>query len=917
MPTAQIRVRVFQDNSPLNGVWDTGEAPLRGFAVTIEDAGGRYGMSAAQQLMDGFGNQIGTTYTCNGTCPPDSPEVLAYGKGYVLSDADGWALIQNLAPGKYGVKVIVPGGTAWQQTSTIEGTRTIDAWVKPNEPTYFAEFGPPGPHAELGFTLPTRNTAALNGENTISGDVTNLHHSRPPNFQMFSGAPFDFTRPWVALSSGAEGGTLLYAQPADEEGHFEIDGVPSGTYQLVIFDSALNFIMSNKVINVTGNLALGEVPVQQWYSRLYNYVFDDPNENGFRDPGEAGIPEQAINLRWRDGSMYQSMPTDGSGFAPLEQVFPFFSWLIAEVDFTRLKATGVTVVVDGGGNPTNTTWPGQVGAELEPKVLMPQPQSEACENGTSICRTETGPVLLEAFQGFLGQSNVLLWGKAPYAPAGSATTDVNVFPFDDFPGTGDTDANGNDAFDGDVFNGGISGIVHYSITRAENDPRWGGAEVWEPGIPGATVQLWSADRTKLLHEVQTDSWDASQPTGCQGDVFTYMGSPKDCFDGLRNFNQVRPGVFDGGYAFMSQIEPIAPTPAKWLTPVANRGAGYRQVPLPAGKYVVRVVPPRGYKIVKEEDKNVDFGEEYIPQEFNLPGYPLGDGSAGAPPKAGAAYEPLAVPFCVGSLHEVPAQLALYPDVDGAYAGDQRPLCDQKLVTLRDGQNPGANFFLFTEAPVAGHITGFVLDDTANEFDPNSPQFSEKYAPPFMPISIRDWKGREVASTHTDEYGGYNVLVPSTFTANQPIPSGMSPSMLTTCINSPTSVNAAGQTVPNPHHYQQYSHFCYTLNFMPGTTTPMAVRYSCTRPERTPSCSCTASVSRWTRPLTARATRTSTGHGRSAHTVSHGSTEIMAASAPAKAAAVPTRLTRPKPTSDFTALMSLVARAMRSPVRCAP
>ena len=62
MPTAQIRVRVFQDNAPLNGMWDTDEVGLAGFAVTIEDAGGRYGMSAAQQLMDAFGNPIGTTY---------------------------------------------------------------------------------------------------------------------------------------------------------------------------------------------------------------------------------------------------------------------------------------------------------------------------------------------------------------------------------------------------------------------------------------------------------------------------------------------------------------------------------------------------------------------------------------------------------------------------------------------------------------------------------------------------------------------------------------------------------------------------------------------------------------------------------------------------------------------------------------
>ncbi len=815
MPTAQIRVRVFQDNAALNGMWDTDEPGLKGFAVTIEDAGGRYGMSAAQQLMDAFGNQIGTTYQpCSGVC--ESYEVAQYGNGFVLSDDEGWALIQNLAPGKYGVKVMVPGGTSWIQTATIEGTRVIDAWVKPNEPTFFAEFGPPGPHAAIGFTLATKSPL-LNGTNTVSGQVTNLHLSRPPDFQMFSGAPFNFTQPWVALNAGATGGALLYAQPTDADGNFSIEGVPDGTYQLVIFDSALNIVIATKVLNVTASMELGEVPVNQWFSRLYNYVFDDTNENGFRDAGEAGIPEQAINIRWRDGSMYQSMPTDGTGFVPFEQVFPFFSWLVAEVDFTRFKATGMTAVVDAGGNPTNTEWPGQVGADLDPKLLVPQPQSE---NGGASFRTETGPVLVEAFQGFLGQSNVLLWGKAPYAPAGSIVTDVNVAPFDDFPGPGDTDANANGAFDGDQFHGGISGIVHYSVTRAENDPRWGGPEVWEPGIADVTVQLWSSDRTKLLNEVTTDSWDASQPTGCQGDVFTFRGQATDCYDGLRNFNQVRPGVFDGGYAFMSQLEPITVTEtANWLTPVADRAAGFRQVPIPAGKYIVRVVPPRGYKIVKEEDKNVDFGDEYIPQEFVLGGYALGDaGASAAPPKAGDNAEPLYAPFCVGSLHEVPAELALYPGVATAYGGDRRPTCDQKLVTLRNGQNPGANFFLFTEAPIAGHIMGFVLDDTANEFDPNSPQFGEKYAPPFMPISIRDWTGREITSTYTDAYGSYNALVPSTFTANQPIPSGMSPSMLTACINAATMVNGAGLTVPNPDHYKQYSQFCYTFNYMPGTTT---------------------------------------------------------------------------------------------------
>ena len=54
--------------------------------------------------------------------------------------------------------------------------------------------------------------------------------------------------------------------------------------------------------------------------------------------GEGPLAEQAVNLRWRDGSLYQSMPTDAEGFVPFDQMFPFFHWLVAEVDYTRLQA---------------------------------------------------------------------------------------------------------------------------------------------------------------------------------------------------------------------------------------------------------------------------------------------------------------------------------------------------------------------------------------------------------------------------------------------------------------------------------------------------------------------------------------------------------------------------------------------------
>ena len=69
-------------------------------------------------------------------------------------------------------------------------------------------------------------------------------------------------------------------------------------------------------------------------------------------------------------------------------------------------------------------------------------------------------------------------------------------------------------------------------------------------------------------------------------------TPADkCYDGLRNFNQVRDAVFDGGYAFGGYN--------------ADSGDG-----LTTGVYIAEVIPPPGYKVVRAHDKNVDFGEDY-------------------------------------------------------------------------------------------------------------------------------------------------------------------------------------------------------------------------------------------------------------------------------------------------------------------
>ncbi len=833
IPTAQIKVFVFEDNHPINAAPDLPEERgLAGFSLMLEDAGGRYGISAGTEMMDAYGNPLGTSYEApkNGNCK--KPAVLqdgfcvTMGSGVITTDADGVALIKNLSPGKYGLTAIPPAGQGWVQTSTIEGTHIIDAWVAANEPPYFQEFGPPGPHVSIGFvnTNPrpadtnagdpgnlVNDPASLNGSATVTGTIVNLHMSRPPDYTFYDGAPLDHTNPWVGLNQGAGGvGPAIFAAKANDDGSFIIHNVPAGDYQLAVWDDALDVIIAFKGVTVSGDTALGDIPVFQWFTRQHHYVFADLNGNGFRDPGEEGIPDQNVNVRWRDGTVNQAAPTDGEGFVPFDELFPFFAWQVAEVDYARFKPTGLTVTVDNGGEINLAdpvlSWNGLLnpqpqclaGVTYDPATGTCPPGDEAINinTGDNLSRTETGPVLTQAFQGFIGQTSVFEWGKEPYGPGE---------------------------------NGGISGIVFYSTTRAEDDPAYGAAEPWEPGIPRVQVNLYAdADRDGVIDDADgngtvdladvdnpplgwadggamsagdidrdsngifdlhdaleathTDSWDDSLPTDCQGETFMYKGVyPKDCYDGLRAFNQARPGVFDGGYAFG----------------LAAGGV------LASGVYIVEAVPPPGYEIVKEEDKNVDFGESYSPGTLALP------------------------PACVGDLHAVPQVLALFPDeaIDHAFAGQDRPLCDKKQVYLSDGQNAAADFFLFTPAPIAGHIYGFILDDTANEFDPGAPNFGEKYAPPNLPISVRDWTGREIGRTYSDAYGVYNVLVPSTYTANQPKPSGMAPNMVTVCLNSPYKPNpayvpggAAPQLIEDPYFNRQYSQFCYTLQYMPGATT---------------------------------------------------------------------------------------------------
>ncbi|MEN8190928.1 MAG: hypothetical protein ABFS19_13865, partial [Thermodesulfobacteriota bacterium] len=806
IPTAQISILIFEDNFPINNAPDLpGEDPanpgstdMSGFTLIVEDAGGRYGASAGVQSQDAFGNPLGTTYDANGN-------VTGYES--LVTGPDGRLTIKNLAPGKYGIQAVPPAGNGWQQTSTIEGTKVIDAWVKANEPPFFAEFGPPGFHVFIGF-VKEFSDPVLDAGATLSGTVVNQHMSRPPDYAFYNGTCFGHTTPWVGLNDLSVGiGKGVYAAATDENCNFTIENVPDGNYQVVFWDNNLDLIFAFKGISIVDGVCntptgcdLGDVPIFQWFHRQEHFVYNDIDADGWYEPldGESPILEQAVLLRWRDGTVYQENVTDPEGLYAFDQVFPFFSWLVTEVDFARFEATSLTVVADNGGpiplggvsGPSpddDLTFGGVIAPQDQTNPPDPECVDPAVCTETSDYRIDLGPVLTAGFQGFIGQTHAFQWGKRAY--------DYGE-------------------------NGGISGIVYYATTRAEDDPAMAAAEPWEPGIPGVTVNLYQsldvdpvtgvATKGALLNSTTTDSWDDSIPTGCKwgngaAGPFYFdpdgpgpLGKDTDCYDGLRVFNQVRPAVFDGGYAFDAVCADTGGMlPDGSCTTFTS--------PMPVGYYIVEVVAPLGYEILKPQDKNVDFGDQYQPAPELLP------------------------PPCVGESALIPPYLTLFPDEgipspftwadndgDGIdeYIGHAMPLCDSKLVTLTGGANAAADFWMFTEVPVAAHGFGFILDDTQNEFDPNSPQFGEKYAPPFVPVTIRDWTGRVIGKTLSDQYGRYNFLAPSTITTNLPAPSGMSPNMLTTCMNDPGD----DPNNPDPNHNQLYSTFCYTFQYMPGTTT---------------------------------------------------------------------------------------------------
>jgi hypothetical protein len=735
---------------------------------------------------------------------------------------------------------------------------------------------------------------------TVTGKVTLAHMSRTPDERLYSTSTSDayaFTQTYVSLGS-PDGADFSFARTADD-GTFTFTNMPGGDWRITVFDQWTDLILDGFTTPVRVDapvVNMGDVAIHQWRQNLYTRTFFDQNGDGISEDNEPGLSFVPTNIRYRDGSYSNFNSTDLNGFAGFNEVFPIFNWYVVETDSTRYKNTGTHVVYDAGGPVDGSPACGRAGlpacgsseigkflARTKEDNSLPAdlrvPGSVYCDkadclgfsiaNGPSSSastnlstgRIDAPWVQSYGWQGFLGQAGFLEFGKKPFA-------------------------------EGE--NGGIRGHVVYTSTRPFDDPALLLQLSWEPLVPNVTVNLYQegtapdgSTSLKLVDTTQTSSWDEwaqgfrkdangnpvlasdGQPVpnmNCPGQsssdpfYFTLFNQPEllslgtplpyhsqyKCYDGMHNWNQLQPAPYNGMYQFPSVTarnpQTGKPTGTNCTTCVADTATAptdwdYGQPMLPPGKYVVEMIVPPGYELVKEEDKNILMGDAYeapVTQQFaglgnifimpdqaavnasynaNNPQMPTTD--EGAHPRHEGDTGSVEVFWpCVGTQRIVPDYMSLFPGSgqNAPFAGATRPLCDRKEVTLEDQMSVLAKFYVFTSTHVAGHYTGIITDDFTSEFDPFSPAFGEKFEPPYLPVSVKDWAGNEVSRVYADQWGIFNGLTYSSWGVNPPDPSGYVPQMFVMCMN-----DRGTDAAPDPLYQDSYSQFCYEWPMMPGET----------------------------------------------------------------------------------------------------
>jgi len=767
--------------------------------------------------------------------------------GTTLSPLAGQAIVVGMPPGRYGVVATpaadrIARGEEWLQTNTLDGGKDHEAFLKINEPEYFQEFGPAGYHVSIGFANPKfindQGSVLCTGpgappcNQTVTGHVTGARMSRPSDERLYGSGSrdeFGYTQCYASLGS-PDGADIAFAK-CDADGIFTLTNIPAGDWRVTIFDQWNDQIVDgiSAPVRVGGGTNqslchgptssssicdMGQIGVHGWKNNLYTRTFFDLNGDGVSQDNEQGLALVPTNIRYRDGSISNLNSTDLEGFAGFNEVFPIFNWYVMETDSTRYKGTGTHVINDAGG---------------------PADASGVCGNGFPACGNSTLlPNLARTVEDFSVPANLRVPGAYYCASADCSSAPAPVAPGGPGGSTGRIDPPSATSYGWQSFmgqnqllefgkkpynpgeNGGIRGHVVYTSTRPFDDPALLLQLTWEPQVPHVKINLYkegfAADGVTptltLVDTTETSSWDdwaqgfrsdgvpnmncpgqntadpfynvtlLNQPSYLNwynaqhgGSAVTPLpnGSQYKCYDGMHNWNQLQPAPYDGMYSFPSVTgtnpatgKPTATncTICTQNTAAATTDWNYNLPMLPAGKYVVEMVVPPGYELVKEEDKNILLGDTYeapvtsqfagfgnifiIPDQAtvaaaynaNNPLIPSTDEGA-SPRHEGDTGSVETFWKCVGAERIVPDFMSLFPGSgqNAPFAGATRRLCDRKEVTLEDQMSVLAKFYVFSSIHVAGKFSGIITDDFTAEFDPFSPAFGEKFSPANLPVSV--------------------------------------------------------------------------------------------------------------------------------------------------------------------------------------
>lgn len=791
LPLVTLRARVFNDIStngqidyPAEGVPAGATAPdwsadggMAGFTATINDW-------AAEVTTDWYGNALCTEYvTTTGSQddplvldPDGNPQAIEGTGGQCVSDYNGDIVLRNLGPNRYAMTIAPPADDpSWIQTTTLEGGLDWDIWAMEGYTGFDTEFNVGGeavpwvnfgyvreraavgaPSSPLYYTLGDAGTGAITGVVGHYDAYTPSVGQGPATGDTWGGysgtkitGPIE--NPVIALVDLQDGDRAIWIGEGDENGKFTITGVRDGEYQVTIWEKNLLTLLDFFQVTVTNGevVDIGVVGLTGWFANFHGTVFLDHNENGRQDPGEPGVPNMGLTLRGRENNVVENGQNATT------------SGPDGAYEFENAYPYTMWVVMEAYSDRFHTT-----GITYQ------------ASNQNTPTTVRGGGVDINVLP-IIGQTMRIDWGVVPYKK----------------------DENGS-----------IAGSVFSDTTINELDARLAAVEDWSTGVPGITVNAYTAvsdgvggwTKGVLVDTTTTETW--GRPGVCTArdaagdpivDQLVFPYDTGNCIEAPLTGIQVDP-MADGEGGFGARVN-------------GNFGFGT----LAAGKYIVELDIPNDdhgrplYKVEDEESVNVFAGDVYTAQNnpnpdaggvFDFGGQmdtgllPISDPATQAPSAAavcvGASHVVNILENQIGSALPNPRANAPFADAGGTpYQGVSMPGCEAKLIEVVDGRSVAPAFTLYNDVPPPAHFWGYTVDDLNVDTNPRRASFGEVRGLSYSPTGVYNWAGRLITQVNADANGIWEVLVPSTTTMNCPSPAGVCPGMYRFVGNDPGTPSA--------------------------------------------------------------------------------------------------------------------------------